>query len=151
MKQSSADILKPQEIIVIALAALFLFFTAMLVVTHVNLILNGQTTVENVQIMSMKGRENRTLAKGFDCWEFSAKRKKLKEWDREWGRPGAEGHIWWRGNAHEHWIDVMGDWWPGWIFPVGRSGGDGLSYPVNPRFDAEGRWRRREEWPEDLR
>jgi len=35
--------------------------------------------------------------------------------------------------------------------PVGRSGGDGLSYPVNPRFDAEGRWRRREEWPEHLR
>jgi len=111
----------------------------MLVATHVNLILKGQTTVENVQIMSMKGRENRTLAKGFDCWEFrsvhsfpvslslvggkslilewdsSAKRRKLKEWDREWGRPSAEGHIWWRGNAHEHWIDVMGDWWPGWI------------------------------------
>ena len=42
----------------------------MLVVTHINMILKGQTTVENVQIMNMKERENRTLAKGFDCWEF---------------------------------------------------------------------------------
>lgn len=28
---------------------------------------------------------------------------------------------------------------------------DGTDYEVNPRFDAEGRWRRREEWPENLR
>lgn len=35
--------------------------------------------------------------------------------------------------------------------PVGRSGNDGLSYPVNPRFDSNGRWRRRAEWPPELR
>ena len=34
--------------------------------------------------------------------------------------------------------------------PIGRTN-DGLSYPVNPRFDEDGRWRRREEWPEALR
>jgi palmitoyltransferase len=44
----------------------------MLVVTHINMILKGQTTVESVQIMNMKDRENRTLAKGFDCWEIGS-------------------------------------------------------------------------------
>ena len=121
-------------IFILSSAALFLLFTSMLVVTHINLILKGQTTVESVQIMSMKDRENRTLAKGFDCWEIrsvnffpsdktcwlsnvvsSAKRRKQQEWDQEWGRLNAEGHIWWRGNLREHWTDVMGDWWLGWI------------------------------------
>jgi palmitoyltransferase len=36
------------------------------------------------------------------------------------------------------------------LVPIGRSKGDGLAYPVNPRFDEEGRWRRRKEWPVDL-
>jgi hypothetical protein len=49
------------------------------------------------------------------CVPSSAKRRKQKEWDQEWGRLNAEGHIWWRGDVREHWIDVMGDWWPGWI------------------------------------
>ena len=53
-------------------AALFLLFTTMLVVTHINMILKGQTTVESVQIMNMKERENRRLAKGFECWEFGS-------------------------------------------------------------------------------
>lgn len=35
--------------------------------------------------------------------------------------------------------------------PIGRSEGDGLTYPVNPRFDADGRWRRRKDWPPELR
>ena len=34
--------------------------------------------------------------------------------------------------------------------PVSRGLNDGLSYPVNPRFDADGRWRRRSEWPLEL-
>jgi palmitoyltransferase len=42
----------------------------MLVVTHINMILKGQTTVESVQIVNMKERENRRLAKGFECWEI---------------------------------------------------------------------------------
>jgi palmitoyltransferase len=35
--------------------------------------------------------------------------------------------------------------------PIGRSASDGLDYPINPRFDNDGRWRRRPEWPEELR
>ena len=59
----------------------------------------------------------------------------------------------------------MGKNWLGWIcesstffrflmndvVPIGRSLSDGLAYPVNPRFHPDGRWRRREEWPEELR
>ena len=37
------------------------------------------------------------------------------------------------------------------LVPVGRGLSDGLTYPVNPRFDEEGRWRRRADWPEELR
>ena len=37
------------------------------------------------------------------------------------------------------------------VVPIGRSLSDGLAYPVNPRFHPDGRWRRREEWPEELR
>lgn len=35
--------------------------------------------------------------------------------------------------------------------PIGRSDGDGVTYPTNPRFDREGRWRPRKEWPPELR
>ena len=34
--------------------------------------------------------------------------------------------------------------------PVGQSPDDGLSYTPNPRFDEEGRWRPRSEWPKEL-
>lgn len=37
------------------------------------------------------------------------------------------------------------------VVPIGKSEGDGLTYPTNPRFDADGRWRRRSEWPAELR
>ncbi|KAJ7674250.1 hypothetical protein B0H17DRAFT_1208155 [Mycena rosella] len=35
--------------------------------------------------------------------------------------------------------------------PIGRPLGDGLHYRPNPRFDADGRWRWRAEWPGELR
>ena len=35
--------------------------------------------------------------------------------------------------------------------PIGKSPDDGLSYVVNPCFDAEGRWLPRREWPAELR
>jgi len=149
--QSSATTVNPQEIVVIALSGLFLLFTALLVVSHTHMILKGQTTVESMQVRSMREREERTLARGFSSWEFAAKKRKQREWDEEWGRPSKEGYIWWKGSAYEEWVDVMGRNRLGWILPIGRSGRDGLDYPVNPRFDSEGRWRRRAEWPLELR
>jgi palmitoyltransferase len=34
--------------------------------------------------------------------------------------------------------------------PLGGPVSDGLDYPVNPRFDAEGRLRPKKEWPAEL-
>lgn len=45
----------------------------------------------------------------------SAKARKRREWDEDWGALSTEGNIWWRGNPHTEWIDVMGGWWLGWI------------------------------------
>ncbi|KAF9555749.1 zf-DHHC-domain-containing protein [Agrocybe pediades] len=150
VRSTSGD-LDAQEIVIIALSGLFLLFTFMLLVSHINLTLKGQTTVESMQIRTMKDRERRVLGRGFRWWEVGAKRRKQREWDYEWGRLNQEGNIWWRGNAYEEWVDVMGKNRLGWIFPIGTTGNKGLDYPVNPRFDSEGRWRRRSEWPEHLR
>jgi hypothetical protein len=35
--------------------------------------------------------------------------------------------------------------------PIGSGLSDGLEYPINPRFDSEGRLRKRSQWPEGLR
>ncbi|KJA25008.1 hypothetical protein HYPSUDRAFT_200244 [Hypholoma sublateritium FD-334 SS-4] len=141
----------PQEIVVIALAGFFLLFTFLLVLSHVGLILRGLSTVESLQVRNMKERESMMLAKGFKWWEFGAKKQTIQEWNQEWGTLDREGNIWWLGNTHEEWTSVMGSSWIGWILPVGRSDNDGLSYPFNPRFDSNGRWRRRAEWPPELR
>lgn len=38
-----------------------------------------------------------------------------------------------------------------WFVPVGKHPNDGLDFPMNPRFGDEGVWRKRQEWPSDLR
>ncbi|KAF9054095.1 DHHC palmitoyltransferase-domain-containing protein [Panaeolus papilionaceus] len=141
----------PQQIVIIALAGLFLLFTSSLTVSHVHLILQGQTTVEAIPIRMMQEREKKTLARGFKFYEWGAKRRKVKEWDEEWGDLHKEGNLWWKGSAHAEWVDVMGKNWLGWFLPVGRPLSDGTHYPPNPRYDSEGRWRRRSEWPAELR
>jgi palmitoyltransferase len=140
----------PQHIVLIAMAGLFAMFSWTLVVSHIMLILGGQTTVEHMIIRHMEERESDQLDRAFACWDFRAKRFTRKEWDREWGNLRTEGHIWWMGDGRKAWEDVMGQNVWGWFLPIGRGLGDGLSYPVNPRFDAEGRWRRRTEWPPEL-
>ncbi|KAH9477093.1 Palmitoyltransferase PFA3 [Psilocybe cubensis] len=150
--KSSISNIDAQQIIIIALSGLFFIFTAALVISHTHLILSGQTTVESLHIRHMKDREDRALAKAFNWWQISAKQRTKKKWDQEWGRLDKEGNIWWRGNARDEWVDVMGSSWIGWILPTLRNGGsNGLEYPVNPRFDFEGRWRKRSEWPAALR
>ncbi|KAI6041765.1 DHHC palmitoyltransferase-domain-containing protein [Pisolithus marmoratus] len=137
--------------IAIALAGLFGFFATGLLMTQVNLTLNNQTTVESMQAKAMKEREQAALAREFRWWQFGAKRKARSQWNQEWGRISKEGNIWWLGNYRANWEAVMGKnvWW--WFLPVGRCPDDGMNYPVNPRFDAQGRWTRRDEWPEELR
>ncbi|KAJ6625954.1 DHHC palmitoyltransferase-domain-containing protein [Mycena sp. CBHHK59/15] len=137
----------PQEVVIIALAALFALFTLSLATAHTRLILLSQTTVESLSVSRLKERESAA----FGACEFGTKRRALASYNAEWGHPNTEGNIWWMGSTRAGWEDTMGRSWLGWIFPIGGPLSDGLSYPVNPRFDAQGRWRRRSEWPEALR
>ncbi|KAJ6578712.1 DHHC palmitoyltransferase-domain-containing protein [Mycena vulgaris] len=142
----------PQEVVIIAVAALFALFTGSLGVAHTRLILLSQTTVESLGVQRMKEREGAALsAAGVGCLSFSEKRRALVAYDAEWGAPDTEGNVWWAGSARAGWEDVMGRSVWGWIFPIGAPLGDGLNYRPNPRFDSDGRWRRRSEWPEALR
>jgi palmitoyltransferase len=143
--------LDPQEIVAIALAGIFGMFTVALLVSHVHLICLNQTTVESLGFRTMRERENRKLAQMHSWHHFDAKKRTQRQWDYEWGRIGKEGNMWWLGSARENWEAVMGRnvWW--WFLPIGHSSSDGKTYPVNPRFDSEGRWRRKAEWPPELR
>ncbi|KAJ7645337.1 DHHC palmitoyltransferase-domain-containing protein [Mycena rosella] len=145
----SAD---PQEGVVIGIAALFALFTLSLGAAHTRMILLSQTTVESLGVQRMKEREGAALAAaGVGCLDVRTKRAARVANDAEWGAPDTEGNLWWPGGARAGWEDVMGRSVLGWIFPIGRPLGDGLHYRPNPRFDTDGRWRRRAEWPVELR
>ncbi|KAF8625864.1 hypothetical protein AX15_005159 [Amanita polypyramis BW_CC] len=140
----------PQLVIIIVLAGIFGLFTSALTFSHVWLILNNQTTVESMGIRRMKERESAQLDKAFSVLDCRSKKHMREEWDREWGNLEYEGHIWWTGDKRAAWEDVMGRNVLGWFFPVSRGLNNGLSYPVNPRFGPDGRWRRRSEWPAEF-
>lgn len=80
-----------------------------------------------------------------------------------------EGNIWWLGSKRANWEAVMGKsvWW--WfceclglamwsnnssilppLVPIGHSEGDGLTFPVNPRFSEDGVWMPKRDWPLEL-
>ncbi|KAF7317895.1 Palmitoyltransferase [Mycena kentingensis (nom. inval.)] len=142
----------PQEIVIIILAALFLLFTGSLFIAHVRMITVAQTTVETFTVQRLKEREDAHLTlDGWGILEFRAKRKIIAQYNADWGNPNTEGNLWWPGSPRKAWEDVMGRGWLGWILPIGRPLGDGLSYEPNPRYDADGIWRRRSEWPPELR
>jgi palmitoyltransferase len=140
----------PQHIVVIALAGLFFVFTVTLLLDHIRLICLNQTTVESLGFRDMREQESAALGRAFSWYQCGAKRRKKREWNEEWGVMDTEGNLWWLGSSRTNWESVMGKPVLWWILPIGRSASDGLEYPTNPRFDAEGRWRRRKEWPEDL-
>ncbi|KAF8196322.1 DHHC palmitoyltransferase-domain-containing protein [Mycena galopus ATCC 62051] len=143
----------PQEVVLMALAALFLLFTLPLGVDHTRMILGSLSTVESLAARRLKEREDAALEaeEGLGCADVRAKRRIRTSYDAEWGHPATEGNVWWAGSRRAAWEDVMGRSWVGWIFPVGAPLGDGLHYVPNPRFDPSGRWRRRSEWPAELR
>ncbi|KAI0043421.1 zf-DHHC-domain-containing protein [Auriscalpium vulgare] len=141
----------PQKIVVIALSGLFALFTIVMFLTHTSLISMNQTTVENISVRSMKQRESEMLGELYPWWNVSAKRRTKKQWDAEWGRIGFEGNLWWTGDVRKHWKEALGPNPWTWFLPVGRSPSDGLHFDRNPRFDREGRWLPRSEWPPELR
>ncbi|KAI5122661.1 hypothetical protein M0805_007921 [Coniferiporia weirii] len=145
-----------QQIVIIALSGLFSLFTVVLLAAQIRLILINQSSVESLIISGMREREREIIGQLAPLcdWGTNVHKKRSairKQWNEEWGTLHTEGNIWWLGSPHANWEYRMGKNRWGWFLPVGRSEGDGLTYPVNPRFDAEGRWRRRSEWPPELR
>lgn len=186
-------------------AGFFGVFTAALLVTHILILTNNMSTVEQMGMRRMREREDRVLARLYSWWQiryvfcvllsglangplthsrvamhvYREKRMMKGQWDAVWGRIGKEGHMWWLGSARKNWESTMGDRFWMWfceyrlatlslafaslppstddlacmngVVPIGKSPDDGLSYVVNPRFDKEGRWLPRSEWPAALR
>ncbi|KAH9943901.1 zf-DHHC-domain-containing protein [Amylocystis lapponica] len=151
VKAGYYDDIDPQEVVIIVLSGLFALFTFALLLSHVSLIIQNLTTVDSLNIRRIKEREKHVLARMHSWYQFRAKRATRRQWDAEWGRINEEGNIWSLGGSRQNWEALMGHHVWEWFLPVGRSDSDGLSYPINPRFDAEGRWRPRREWPPELR
>ncbi|OSD00059.1 zf-DHHC-domain-containing protein [Trametes coccinea BRFM310] len=139
-----------QQVAIMSLSGLFVLFTGVLVFTHVDMILSNQSTVESLGVRRMREREKRVIQRLHSWGDFRGKRETRKQWDQEWGRIGKEGHPWWLGSARANWEATMGERVWMWFLPIGKSPDDGLSYELNPRFDSEGRWRPRREWPREL-
>ncbi|CAL1698197.1 unnamed protein product [Somion occarium] len=148
--QGPNENIDPQEVVVTALSGLFSVFTLALLATQMRLIIMNYTTVESMGFQRTEEREKTVLARLHEWYEFGAKRRTKKQWDKEWGRISKEGNMWWLGSYRRNWEYVMGHSVWEWFLPIGRSEGDGVNFPLNPRFDKDGRWRPRREWPKEL-
>ncbi|TFK99973.1 DHHC palmitoyltransferase-domain-containing protein [Pterulicium gracile] len=144
--RGSEDI-DPQCIVIIALAGIFFIFTFSLYYTHCRLTMLNQTTVESLAFRDM--REKEQMTDGCLFWDRSQKHLS----NEEWGRIGREGNIWWKdGGWRPNFEETMGTSVIGWFLPIGRPDPRiGLEYTPNRRFDLEGRWMQRKQWPTDLR
>jgi palmitoyltransferase len=100
-----------------------------------------------------------------------AKRRTRRKWDAEYGRIGREGNMWWLGSMRANWEQTFGPKTWTWLrtsslplisnvvnvtdetpaVPVGTAADKGLDFPRNPRFNADGVWLPRKQWPADLR
>ncbi|KAG8898124.1 hypothetical protein FRB99_007651 [Tulasnella sp. 403] len=129
---------------------LFAIFTGALLGTHIRLLLLNLSTVEEYGIKAMQETESHLLRTMFPWWNWKAMHRTRKTWDKEWGELTTEGNIWWLGSARKNWEQVMGKNPIGWFLPIGDSPADGLEYPINPRFTANGIWRRRKDWDPEL-
>ncbi|KAG8936862.1 palmitoyltransferase pfa5 [Tulasnella sp. 418] len=143
--------LDPLQIVIIVLGSLFGLFTSGLFFTHTYLIMLNMTTVEQYSVQNMVEREHATLDQMLPWWDCFGRKRLLRKWDEEWGALRTEGNIWNLGSRRKNWEATMGNKVLWWFLPIGRSEGDGLTYPINPRFTSEGKWRRRKDWPEELR
>ncbi|SCZ99567.1 BZ3500_MvSof-1268-A1-R1_Chr3-1g06106 [Microbotryum saponariae] len=152
-----------QQIVILCLSGLFAFFVSSLLIMHTQLILLNLTTIEQMGLERIKSMENRRLTREFGTFGFKGMRKVRREWDREWGRLGKEGNLWWLGSRRDNWRMVMGKGRWGWFLlstliasawtvpiPATPKMDDGLSYVPNPRFSKEGIWMKRDQWPQEL-
>jgi len=145
--------LDPQQIVILGLTALFSLFTIPLLATQMHMAFTNSTTVEQYTHQRVRDQRKAVLEMAFPLCRRRGYRNRLEVrrlWDAEWGQVGTEGNVWWLGSFRANWEARMGKNPWGWFLPIGKSRSDGLEYPVNPRFDDLGRWRRRHDWPPEL-
>ena len=96
-------------------SALSCLFTAMMLTTHVNLILTGKTTVESFAAQDQHHREADVLQREYGyLWHSREKRKVRRKWKEEWGGLPVDAR--WRfGTARQLWEQEMGSNPLGWI------------------------------------
>uniref|UniRef100_A0A0K3CNN8 Palmitoyltransferase DHHC domain-containing protein n=1 Tax=Rhodotorula toruloides TaxID=5286 RepID=A0A0K3CNN8_RHOTO len=132
-----------QQVAIITLSFLFFLFTCSLFTAHTMLILRNMTTIEEISAKRMRQRERAALSSTFKFLQWRAKRDTVREWNKQWGRIGKEGNLWWLGSNRANWEMVMGKAKLGWFLPIPArpTHDDGLHYVPNPRFSPEGYWR----------
>ncbi|KAI0000765.1 DHHC palmitoyltransferase-domain-containing protein [Russula compacta] len=140
-----------EHIVAIVLSGLFSIFTTAMLSTHIVLISTNQTTVEHIVARATKERESAVLDEMHSFWAFRAKRRTRLEWDAQYGRIGREGNMWWLGSVRANWEQVFGPHTWTWFLPIGMTKDKGLDFPRNPRFNADGVWLPRKQWPPGLR
>lgn len=150
---SPTPVIDPQSTVICAIAAVLAFFTGSMFTSHVILILNGQTTIENISISDMKHRETSALNRHYSLFALKIKMKERRLMDKEWGNLDNEANLWYQGSKKANWKLVMGKSKWKWLvpFPPGSLRPDnGMDYIPNPRRGPNGEWRRRSEWPKEL-
>ncbi|EIW71033.1 hypothetical protein TREMEDRAFT_37516 [Tremella mesenterica DSM 1558] len=140
------------EVITLAIiTAIFSMFTFTMLLTHLHLILTGRTTVESFAGRDQMEEENRILQIEYGMfWHNSEKKKVRRRWKEEFGGVSVDQR-WKVGTNRERWEMKMGKRWWEWIFPVGRSTGDGTHFEQNPHLGPNGEWLMVQDWPKDLR
>lgn len=139
-----------QMIAMIVVAAIFGLFAVSMLLTHVQLILSGRTTVESFAARDQREREDALLQTEYGYfWHNMEKRKVRKKWKEEWGGSPVDGR-WRYGTRMDRWKEEMGIGPLGWILPIGSPQGDGLYFKSNPKFGPHGEWLKKKDWPTEL-
>jgi palmitoyltransferase len=140
-------------------------------VTHWYYILHNVSTIESFAISDMRHAENVALNREYGMLHLKTKKNLVKNFDQEWGKLSTEANMWWLGDKKSNWKLVMGPKVLAWIRrssshltagynrlmrvnavpPPKYRPDDGLHYEVNPRRGPDGLWRRRTDWPAELR
>lgn len=86
-----------------------------MVITHIDLILTGKTTLESFSARDQMEMENSVLHREFGyLLRDHEKRKVRKKWKEEFG--GVEVDERWKvGSRKDRWMQEMGSNWLGWI------------------------------------
>ena len=130
----------------------FTFFTTSMLLSHIQLISIGMTTIESFSLRSQLDKERAMLSSQFGVCAWGKKRRTMKTWTREWGDLKTEGNRWYIGpGAYDEWKRVMGDnplWWIRKLclfearLPTRRSRQPSRPFSHSPDWPIKRRWHR---------